>query len=301
MFTILCPVDFSAMAEREIHMAAGLAKRLGAQIVVEHCISESPPPGLGVSWMFAEEHERERKKEAARTREILGRLFRQLPVDTNPAGIVGYGSLDRMVLEAAAALPADLIVMATHGRSTTDHHSATERVILDAPCAVLTTREQGPEARLPDFLAETPIRTLVPVNLSEQSHRALDYAVALSQRLPLALDVLYVDEGGEKDRERVEYELHKRLSSGPAARVPIEIVAGPPVESILRREAEIDARLIVTATHHEGWIARLFHDSTARQVLHASPCPVWYVPDHARSFNDRSSKGQRSDRTRSRT
>lgn len=147
MRTILCPVDFSAMAEREIHMAAGLSKRLGARIVIQHCISGSPPPGFATTWMFAEEHERERRTEAARTEELFRELFAQLPPSADPAGIVAYGPLDRVVLDVAAALPADLIVMATHGRSTTEHRSATERVILDAPCPVLTTKDQSPEAR----------------------------------------------------------------------------------------------------------------------------------------------------------
>lgn len=137
---------------------------------------------------------------------------------------------------------------------------------------------------MPDFLAQTPIPTLVPVNLSEHSRRALDDAVALSQRVPLALDLLYVNEGHEPSRADVVSALRDALSEDLAARVSIELIDGVPITAILRREAEIGAGLTVIGTHHRGWIRRLVSDSTARQVLHASPCPVWYVPERSRGL-----------------
>ena len=45
MMRIICPTDFSKSAERAGRQAAGLAKSLGAEVVLVHVASEAQPCG----------------------------------------------------------------------------------------------------------------------------------------------------------------------------------------------------------------------------------------------------------------
>jgi nucleotide-binding universal stress UspA family protein len=82
----------------------------------------------------------------ANLREEVRKRLLNLRVETQKAGV---GTVEAMVLEGkpsvqivhhAEALPADLIVMGTHGRSGFSHlmlGSVAERVARSAPCAVI--------------------------------------------------------------------------------------------------------------------------------------------------------------------
>jgi nucleotide-binding universal stress UspA family protein len=61
---------------------------------------------------------------------------------------VRHGRAFQEIAEAARSLPADLIIIATHGYTGIKHAllgSTTERVVRHAPCPVLVVREGGRE------------------------------------------------------------------------------------------------------------------------------------------------------------
>lgn len=282
---VVCPVDFSPLSERELRMAAQLCRRLGARLYAEHTVASRPPEGLGMAWMYAEEHEREERaaEEAASRR--LRKLVEGLPPEVRPQAILTWGPVEKVLYEVAAALRADLIVMGTHGPSRRDRPSITERVIVDSFCPVLATRDDSPEALLPDFSAERPearIPTLVPVDFSAHSQLALDYAFELARLLPLRLYVVHVATAGEWSPEPMLRALRARVPDDLADRVEVDVRTDRTVEGILRCEEELGVRLMVMGTHHPGLLEKLLGASTARAMLHASPCPVWFVPEHAR-------------------
>jgi nucleotide-binding universal stress UspA family protein len=51
-------------------------------------------------------------------------------------------------------------------------------------------------------------------------------------------------------------------------------LVGAPAEQIATLAREIDADLIVTASHHPTFLGRLFHMDKARLIMHRAPCPV---------------------------
>jgi nucleotide-binding universal stress UspA family protein len=279
--TILCPVDFSPVSERELRLASQLCRRFGSKLVVQHCLSAVPPVGLGVSWMHAGEHLAEDKARVDETRERIRALLSRIPAGVKTEAKFTYGSVDRTLLDLAAMLPADLIVIGTHGRSSVEHRSATERVIFDAPCPVLTTRDHSPDVAFPELDAGglATIETLVPVDFSAHSQRALEYAYALSAELPLKLNVLHVDPAGGEDQGRSLDRLQTAVPADLRDRVVIETRRGRAVDEILRHESKLSIRLILMGTHHKAAIKRLFSGSTAREVLHFGSCPVWFVPE----------------------
>jgi nucleotide-binding universal stress UspA family protein len=279
--TILCPVDFSPVSERELFLASQLCERFGAKLVVQHCLSAVPPVGLGVSWMHAEEHLAEDKARIDETRDRIRDVLSKIPPGVKREAKFTYGPVDRTLIGLAAMLPADLIVIGTHGRSTAEHRSATERVIFDAPCPVLTTSDHCRDVAFPklDGGGLATIETLVPVDFSVHSERALDYAYALSAELPLKLHVLHVHPLGDEDQGTSLERLQAAVPAGLRDRVVIEARRGRAVDEILREESKLSIRLIVMGTHHKAAIKRLFSGSTAREVLHLGSCPVWFVPE----------------------
>lgn len=74
-----------------------------------------------------------------------GRLHRAVVI---PERLVRSGSPAFEIIEVAKFLPADVIVISTHGRTGLKHMllgSVTERVVSRAPCPVLVVRERERE------------------------------------------------------------------------------------------------------------------------------------------------------------
>jgi universal stress protein A len=279
--TILCPVDFSPVSERELRLASQLCERFGAKLVVQHCLSAVPPVGLGVSWMHAEEHLAEDKARVDETRERMRDVLSRIPAGIRAEAKFTYGPVGRTLLGLAGILPADLIVIGTHGRSSAEHRSATEQVIFDALCPVLTTRDHSPDVAFPELDGGglATIETLVPVDFSAHSQRALEYAYGLSAVLPLKLHVLHVHPPGGEDQGTSLERLRAAIPADLRDRVVIEAHRGRAVDEILRQESNLSIRLVIMGTHHKAAIKRLFSGSTAREVLHLGSCPVWFVPE----------------------
>jgi len=141
---ILAPVDFSAHADGAIAAAAGLARRLGAELILVHVIPDEELRAIARSRL---------------ARRGLDQILEELgqAVEDHALKVVGFGSGKgppmqglavsglpaEGIMRAAALLEADLIVMATHGRTGLSHAvmgSVAEDVVRRAPCPVLTIR-----------------------------------------------------------------------------------------------------------------------------------------------------------------
>lgn len=144
-------------------------------------------------------------------------------------------------------------------------------------------------------------RILFPIDFSEGSMNALDYAVSLSKEYNAKLYLLHVvhdismTAGWQVPHIRID-ELYRDMEE--SARKELErccmedirdlknveriILRGIPHEEILKvaREKKID--IIVIGTHGRTGIDRLLFGSTAEKVVRKAPCPVLSVrlPEH---------------------
>ncbi len=141
---ILAPVDFSDYSKKAVEMALTLAKAFGAKLSLLHVVEPPPYPMDGYAPSSA-------------TADLLTDLEEQasqelaqwLP-EVQAAGVpvtryVVIGSPYRKIIETAEAEQADLIVMATAGRTGFSRlvmGSVAERVVRTSPCPVLTIRPQ---------------------------------------------------------------------------------------------------------------------------------------------------------------
>jgi nucleotide-binding universal stress UspA family protein len=141
---ILVPVDFSAYSERALDYAIALAARLDASLHLLHVVEDPMVTGAlvpeGVMTDFAELRAELMADAEQRLLAYRGQAERAgVPVVT----AARWGFTSATILEYAAGLNIDLVVMGTHGRTGMAHllmGSVAERVVRQAACPVLTVR-----------------------------------------------------------------------------------------------------------------------------------------------------------------
>jgi len=292
---ILCPIDFSDISAHQLSYAAAFARWYDARITVLHVVPTFDPmpvhPGrledpMRVVYPLSEED--------------VTRELRRLAGD---AGLTGDGvavaaaagdAVDAIV-DRAVAMPADLLVMGTHGRSGFDRlllGSVTEKLLRRAPCPVLTVPPHAPE-RAPRVALK---QILCPVDFSPASLQALGFALDLGRQSGGRVTLLHVIEWlpGEEPRTYEHFnvpefrryltdEAQQRLRAlvPVAARAAIdvdEVVAtGRAYREVLASAAERGTDLIVMGSQGHGAVGLALFGSTTQQVVRAAECPVLTV------------------------
>jgi nucleotide-binding universal stress UspA family protein len=291
---ILCPVDFSAYSRHALEHASAIAKWYSAELVMLHVAPTppqmTPPPVCGISATlpidFGEEERRLVGELKAFVRPVVP------TVRTENLRVVTGGPV-LQILEEAAAVRADLIVMGTHGLSGFERlmlGSVAERVLRKAPCPVLTVPRS--------VSATDPDRPLVfkkiicPIDFSEGSIEGLKYALSLAQENDACLTLLHVLERSEAEPagdtpfsvpESLQYLAgfaSDRLTAvvPPAAaqwcRLEKMVLAGKPYREILRLAGERNADLIVMGVLGRNAVDLALFGSTTQHVVRSARCPV---------------------------
>jgi nucleotide-binding universal stress UspA family protein len=198
------------------------------------------------------------------------------------------------------AKDADLIVLGTHGRTGLEHvllGSTAERVVVQAPCPVLTVRLERTQP-LPGkpqaTSAALTIRTiLVPIDFSDCSLGALEYAVQAAKQFGAAVTILHIMEpvsysldftlthAGETRAQRERVETRLKDLTGLLRREGLTAThvlrGGAPADSVLDWSREEAYDLIVMGTHGRWGISHLVSGSVAQAVLRRAPCSVLTV------------------------
>jgi universal stress protein A len=132
---ILVPVDFSKQSQAALDYAAQLSARFHATLAVLFVVE--PLYYAGDLGLFLEEQRRFGREELSRVEARLRK--RRLPCRT----LLQTGVPYRIIADEAERWKADLIVLATHGRTGLSHllmGSVAEKVMRTAKCPVLTVR-----------------------------------------------------------------------------------------------------------------------------------------------------------------
>ena len=146
--TILLPTDGSECSAKAMAYALSFAKQYGARVVALHVIDQRWEEQTRVA--FAEVGQDLTRKIRDGYAEEARRILREVaeagakagaPVETRV--VTGIPSED--IVRVGKDLPADVIIMGTHGRTGISHlflGSVAERVVRRAPCPVLTVRKE---------------------------------------------------------------------------------------------------------------------------------------------------------------
>jgi universal stress protein A len=292
--TVLLPVDFSPRTAPELTLGVEVSRAFGARLSLLHN-QDAAPLGLSRGWDWQASH-REANGRSATVESGLRELLASLPEGLAADATVSRGLIVPAILALARQLPADLIVVASHGEGTEDHTSVAERLIAEAPCPVLAVQEDhagDPTLRLCEEGAEV----LVPTDFSDGSLRAVAYALDLARRWPIRLRLLHVLPGGHAAatpaarRSGTAEELPSAMTAARRRleelvpddlreRVTCVVDNGPPAERIAAACDSPHADFVVMGEHAAGLRGIFTHD-TARALLRQAPCPVWFVPPRA--------------------
>lgn len=292
---ILFATDFSRWAKRAEDYACALACSWRASLTVLS-VAEFPPE-LNPDYLVNQQYLADLlKNSSSQLVDLKGRAERRGIVVTTR---VASGIPSEEVVTVARAEDSDLIVVGTRGKTGLAHvllGSTAERVIRGAPCPVLTVRMEPADTEQEEDALSRPItleRILVPVDFSDCSLDALEYAAVVAQQAKASLMLLHVLEpvsygldftlGHSLTREQVRETWTKRLEelavSLRVRQVPVEfqLRGGHPVDSILDSARTLPCDIIVMGTHGRRGISRTFSGSVAEAVLRKALCPVLTV------------------------
>jgi len=136
---ILAPVDFDESSLSALELAAQLAKPNDGTVFILHIV----PVDMDVSGM--PQYVDLIKRQENVDRDKLTAIAKQHLADVKWEILDQMGPPAEVIAEVAATLPADLIVMVTHGRrglARLVEGSIAEKVLRNAPCPVLAVRKE---------------------------------------------------------------------------------------------------------------------------------------------------------------
>jgi len=288
---VLCPVDFSEFSRRAVDHAAAVARWYRAKLTVLHVFPNLPVLDLPPVVMGAEERERI----AAALRRFTSHVPADVPLEFH---IEEASDIHRAILGQAEARAADLLVIGSHGRWGFERlllGSVTEKVIRKAPCPTMVVPRHAPDAS-PDEPVQFR-RVLCPVDFSDASIRAAEYALAVAEEADAQLTLLHVIEiplglreyapGAEISldsiRDAREADCRRRLGqlipeqARAYCTVEIAIREGGVHREILKVAGERHADLIVMGVQGRSAIDRITFGSNTARVTRGATCPVLIV------------------------
>ncbi len=287
---ILCPIDFSDASRHAIDQAAAIAGWYGSHVTGLHVLQQPvifEPPIL-----FAEPGG---VKDLPANRELVWLRLNEWMKPAGAAGVpwdvrIDQGIPAECILQYAHFLPADLIVIGTHGTSGFERliiGSVAEKVLRKAECPVLTVPPHAATASRVPFK-----RILCPVDFSEPSLVALQTALSLAEEADADLTVFNVIDWPDDDTFLVEAfespEMRKQLEAQTAQRVDAlipddarvwsrpsaKVAVGKAYQEIVRTASDMDADLIVIGVHGRNAVDLTLFGSTTNQVVRRASCPV---------------------------
>ena len=298
---VLFATDFSSLADQALDHALELAHKHGAVLHMLHAVVLHADDPNDPAHLFPDADEIRKRLE-----DIAERRMETQLEGRNATGIEVVRAQRRgistapVILEYAGEIDADLIVMSTHGRrglTAVLLGSVTEEVVRLSSCPVLTIRGRDGTAPSSDMAV-----VLVPVDFSEHASRAVSYATEICRVYGGRMHLVHVFEepvhpevylgGGATSLpsfSSVEGSLREALTeigaqAGAEVDTSIHVREGRAVKGILDAATELDADLIVIATHGLTGLKHVLLGSVAEKVVRGARCPVLTVKPFGKSL-----------------
>ena len=290
---ILCPTDFSVFSSRALRHAIALARQFEARLTVLHVmppmLSYGGVPPYSPALAVVSPPVRQQVEE-----EMRGFVEPAIEAHVPTHIEIREGEPWREIERAAEELPADLVVMGTHGYGGFEHlllGSVAEKLLRRLPCPVMTVcNEEGRTWEAPGLVR----RILCATDLSESSANTIAFALSLAEKHQAEITLLHVIDALPDPTEHVymavpeigplRHDLEQRARGQLHHAVTDEVRAGGAItecvtvgrayKEILRIAAEQRADMIVMGTRGHGAIGRMLFGSTSHHVVRAATCPV---------------------------
>lgn len=300
---ILCPIDFSDASARALSYATAIATWYKAQLTVLHVATtfdepvEPVPVGDGAPSLVPGCRD-----------DIIARLRHSIEqagaTALNATPLAQEGRASEVIVNCAASMKPDLLVMGTHGLSGYRRlllGSITQKVVRAATCPILTVPPAVP-AVTPGAILFKGI--LCPIDYSPSALKALEYALELARQADGCVTVLYALEYADPEEslepsvfdpcrqtalesrrrrqdliDHARERLHAQLSGESRTWCEIqEVVAiNRAYKEILQRASGPNVDLVVMGAQGCSGIELMFYGSNTDHVVRAATCPVLTV------------------------
>jgi nucleotide-binding universal stress UspA family protein len=272
--------------------AFALGKWYDAELVVMSVRPTTLPPSLWLERESAVPVEGDYSRDQA---EISLRAFAESAAGATPDRVLVIdGQIVPEILRVARELPADLIVVGTHGWGGFERlllGSVTERVLRKAACPVMTIPRLAPDTGEPPAVV---FKTIVcGMDRSAASRHSLAYALSLAQQAGGRLVVVHALEDVSDEEPslaghlnipecwraiepdvRATYEALIPAEAREWCQIEVQIPFGKAYLKVLDIARTSHADLIVLGS--AGWSGPF--GTTTQHVLRAAECPVLVVP-----------------------
>jgi nucleotide-binding universal stress UspA family protein len=288
---ILCPIDFSEFSVSAYQHALSLAEHYQAKLVAQHIVEmwRHPSADFAASAGLYEEYSQALRESG--NKQLQEFVENHTHDDIQPELVVQIGVAADSIVSFAQLQKADVIVMGTHGRRGFDRlmlGSVTDRVMRTASCPVLAASKPahgsvaaGKERGHVHHLS----RILFCADFSENSERALRYAISATAEYDAELTLLHVLEGvpSPAKTEEATAAAADRLDKliPPEGRKSLKIRTavrtGKPYPQIIQLAMEAQIDLVIMGVRGRGALDVAVFGSTTYRVMQLGSCPVLAV------------------------
>jgi nucleotide-binding universal stress UspA family protein len=289
---IVCATDFSANARGAADVAAAIALRLRANLILVHVAegADAYP-----------ERTPQYRTEIRRATVALHKEVRRLrKTGATVSDLILHGSWPEIaIVDFVAKDPPALVVVSSVSKTTFDRWtigSVSERVAQQSPVPTLVVR--APERLLGWVQQDWPLNVVVATDFTVTSDAALSWMRELRKIGACALTVAHVRSStperhgisfsaagastttSASARHALSRDLHTRVSEVINGSVAVRVKSNRahPDAALVRVAADANADLIVVGTHQWHGVKRLAHSSVSRAVLRHAPMSVACVP-----------------------
>lgn len=291
MNAVICATDLSEGSNKALPVAARMASRHGARLIIAHIIDLPAVTPYGETMVDPQEL-RNRVEESAKA-QVTDIMSHCEQVDWELNIAIGYPAKE--ILQIVEETKADLVVAATHSRS------GIERLLLGSVSRKLMHTLNVPLLIVPGDMAIEQIQreiesVLIACDFSPDSGNAvrwgIDFAQAFGAKLTMATvientqlsQILKLDPQKEHGMaEKFQADLHSKLQDT----VPEEyrdtikpetvVLAGQPHEELNKYAILNHIDLIVMGVHGRGIIENLLVGSTTDRLVRLGQFPVMAV------------------------
>ena len=291
---LICTTDFSELSNRAVPYAVALTRELDSRLYLYHVV------GLPATAIYGEilvDLVEQQNKAMKIAQEQLIDVIGKQQIDWQP--LVSLGHISDEITHMAAEKNADLVIMATHGRSGLKRlvlGSVTERLIRTLPCPVLIIPGADPDAGVDVDQGLKFKRILIGCDFSAVSIRAFQYGLSLAQEFQSEIHMVHViappvyrnfDRYDNGPTEDISPDLRNYLNEKMEKMVPADarnwcvpktvLLEGKPDEALIEYANANRIDMIVLGVRGQGLVEKVLVGSTTSRVIRRAVCPVLSV------------------------
>ncbi len=296
---ILVATDFSECSRVALDICISASKCMKTKLYILHTIEKFPHDYRHLLSSTTHSNMKQKLEEEAMNK-IKAMLPEELLGSEDIVPIIRFGKPLSEVIQFAKEKDVDIIAIGTHGRAGVDRiilGSVAERVVRKAHCPVMVVRSRK-------YIGFK--RIIVPIDFSDCSRIALEYAAATARAHRSKLTILHVYEesfiepyvraanteeeaqeiirGIEQVNEGKYDEFLKKIDLGGVEYDKL-LRKGIPSNEIVETAREQQAQLIVVGTHGRSGIKHMLIGSDAEEVVRNAPCDIVVVKPEKFSFS----------------